>query len=52
MKKKLPQTGERSAVIKKPSVVISPNLKKESIMLDRDGNQIDRRTKQVIKYND
>jgi hypothetical protein len=43
--------NERSAVIKKPGVVIG-QLRKESEMLDRDGNVIDPRTKQVIRPRD
>jgi len=46
-----PTVGERSAIIKKGSVVLGP-LKRVSEMLDRDGNTIDRRSKQVIKYNE
>lgn len=30
-------------------VVIDPNIKKESVRIDLNGNQIDPRTKQVIK---
>lgn len=36
---------------KKSRVVIGP-LKKESVMLDRNGNQIDRRTRQIVKLNE
>lgn len=52
MKINLPQPGgiaERSGKVKQGGVYISPNLKRESVMLDRNGNQIDPRTKQVIK---
>jgi hypothetical protein len=35
-------------VKKQPSVVIAQNLVRESVMLDRFGNQIDMRTKQII----
>ena len=42
------QNSERSQVIKKSGVVIGP-LKRESELLDSDGNTIDRRTKQIIK---
>lgn len=46
-----PNVGERSGVTRKATTTISPNLKRESEMLDKDGNVIDRRTKRVIKYN-
>jgi len=45
---KINPTGEREGVINKGKTVISPNLKKESVMLDRNGNVIDPRTKQII----
>lgn len=45
------QVQERSAVIKKPGVILG-QLKKESVMLDKDGNEIDKRTKRVIKLNE
>lgn len=41
-------TQERGGVVRKPSVVIG-TLKKESEMLDSDGNVIDPRTKQIIR---
>ncbi len=31
------------------SVVISPNLKREKVYLDKDGNEIDPKTKQIIR---
>lgn len=43
---------ERSAVIKPAQTFVSGNLKKESVMLDKDGNEIDRRTKRVVKLNE
>lgn len=39
---------ERETTLKQNNVVISPNLKKESEMIDRNGNVIDPRTKQII----
>lgn len=47
----LARTGERSRIIKRPSVTIAANLKREREMIDIDGNIIDPRTKQVIQYN-
>ncbi len=44
------QTNERK--IKSGGTFIAQNLKKESIMLDKDGNQIDPRTKQIINQNE
>ena len=32
------------------STIISANLKKKSVMIDKDGNEIDPITKQIIKY--
>ncbi len=46
----LPKFGERSGVTKK-SVVIAPNLRKESVFLDKFGNVINPRTKQIIQNN-
>jgi len=40
---------ERESTVKTGKVVISPNLKRETVMLDRNGNEIDPRTKQIIK---
>jgi len=34
-----------------PQVVIGKNLKKTSVMIDKDGNHIDPVTKQIIKRN-
>jgi len=36
---------------KKKTVVISTNLKRERVTLDKDGNEINFRTKQIIKLN-
>lgn len=46
---KLPQEGTREGQGK---TVIAANLIKESVMLDKFGNEIDPRTKQVIKKQD
>lgn len=46
--KSMNTTQERGGVVRKPSVVIG-TLKKESEMLDSDGNVIDPRTKQIIR---
>jgi hypothetical protein len=45
------QTQEQKQVVTntRPSVVIGANLKRESERLDKDGNIIDPRTKQIIK---
>lgn len=43
-----PQINERAGVVNRGKTVLGP-LKKESVMLDANGNQIDRRTKQIIK---
>lgn len=46
----LPRTSERSGVIPQGSVFVDhANMKRESVMLDRDGNEIDLRTKSIIK---
>lgn len=42
---------EKSSVINRGSTVISPNIKTERVFLDKDGNEIDPRTKQIIKRN-
>lgn len=34
------------------STFIAANIKKEAVMLDRYGNEIDRRTKQIINKNE
>ena len=49
---KQPMAGVKSRGGKIPSgsTMISPNLKKQSVVLDRDGNQIDLATKRIIKY--
>lgn len=39
----------RGGKIPQGATVISPHLKKESVVLDRDGNQIDLATRQIIK---
>lgn len=39
---------ERESTVKSGGVVIAPNLKKETILLDKYGNEIDPRTKQII----
>ncbi len=41
---------ERQVNVKK-SVTIDPNPRKEKEMIDRDGNVIDPRTKQIIRKN-
>lgn len=46
------QIEERESVRKPGGVVISPNLIRETERLDRDGNVIDPRTKQIIKRKD
>lgn len=54
MKINLPKQGqvaERSGTVKQGGVYISPNLKRVSVMLNRNGDQIDPRTKQIIKRN-
>ncbi len=43
------KTRERK--IEQGSTFISPNLKKEIMMLDKYGNEIDPRTRQIIKRN-
>ena len=45
---KQPMQGSREAVIGKASVVIG-DIKRESTFLDRDGNEINPRTRQIIK---
>ena len=45
------QTNEREGTINGGGTYISPNLIKESVTLDKDGNEIDWRTKQIIKRN-
>lgn len=45
------QVTGRSAVVERGGVYISPNLKRQSVMLDRNGNEIDPRTKKILKYN-
>jgi hypothetical protein len=45
------QITERSATVQRGSVYISPNLKRQSVMLDRNGNEIDPRTKRILKHN-
>lgn len=48
-----PQKGmqSRSGKIPQGATVISNQLIKKSVMIDRDGNQIDPITKQIIKRN-
>ncbi len=41
----------REQQISRQGVQVAQNLKRESIMLDKFGNQIDPRTKQIIKKN-
>lgn len=40
--------SERESTVPQGKVVISPTLKRESEMIDRNGNVIDPRTKQII----
>lgn len=40
---------EKSGTIQTGKTVVAQSLKRESVMLDRDGNVIDPRTKRVIK---
>ena len=49
---KQPMAGIKSRGGKIPSgaTVIAPNLKRQSVVLDRDGNQIDLATRRIIKY--
>ncbi len=44
-------THERVAGPNKSGVVIDPNPKKEREVLDRDGNVINPRTKEIIRKN-
>lgn len=46
----LPSQNTQSKVLS-GGTFVSPNLKKTSIFIDKDGNQIDPRTKQIIKKN-
>ncbi len=49
MKVNINNIGERERTINTGgNVVIASNIKKESVMLDRNGNEIDPRTKQII----
>lgn len=42
---------QSSSVRREGGVYIDPNMIKEKVMLDIDGNEIDPRTKQIIKRN-
>lgn len=45
------EVSERSGTINKKGVYIAKNLKRESVTLDRSGNEIDPRSKRILKYN-
>lgn len=47
----IPRFTEKSGVTRK-SVVIAPNLIRESVFIDKYGNQINPRTKEIIKRNE
>jgi hypothetical protein len=40
------------APVKRASVVVDPNPRKERVFLDADGNEINPRTKQIISINE
>ena len=42
----------RGGKIPQGSTVISPNLRKKSVVLDKEGNQIDLATRRIIKRKD
>ena len=44
-------TTNNAPVKGKPSISVSPNPKRTSVFLDVDGNEIDRRTKKILKPN-
>jgi len=46
-----PQVNEHSGPRKEGGVYIAQNITRQSAMLDRNGNQINPRTKQIIKIN-
>lgn len=49
MKINVHKSGERVLPQKKGGVIIASNLKRERVVLDANGNEIDMRTKQIIK---
>ena len=46
------QIIEKDRVIRTGQTIIAPNLIKESVIIDRNGNVIDRKTGQIIKDNE